>query len=144
MTTVPNRPHPAVHTEFHPKWYRPKISTWWWLGRRSYLAFILRELSSVFVAWSVVFLLLMVHAVGEGPRRYADFLGLAKNPFIIALNVVTLAFLVYHAVTWFNLTPKAMAVRFGGRPVPANLIAGSAYAGWVVVSVVAAWLVLRG
>ncbi len=60
------------------------------------------------------------------------------------LNVVTLAFLVYHAVTWFQLTPKAMVVRLRGRRVPGVAIAGSAYAGWVVVSVFVAWLVLKG
>ena len=49
-----------------PQWYREPVSTWWWLRRRSYVAFILREVSSVFVAWSVVFLLLLVHAVGQG------------------------------------------------------------------------------
>jgi fumarate reductase subunit C len=60
------------------------------------------------------------------------------------LNVVTLAFVLYHAVTWFQLTPKAMVVRLRGRRVPGAAIAASAYAGWVVVSGLVAWLVLRG
>ena len=55
-----------IYTEYHPRWYRTRVSTWWWLKRRPYLAFILRELSSVFVAWSVVFLLLLVAAVSGG------------------------------------------------------------------------------
>src|SRR6266571_6775155 len=59
----------ANYTEFHPRWYRPRMSVFWWVGRRSYLLFVLRELSSVFVAWSVVFLLLLVHAVGQGGDR---------------------------------------------------------------------------
>ena len=59
-------------------------------------------------------------------------------------TVLKLAFVLYHAVTWFQLTPKAMAVRLRGRRVPDIAIAGSAFAGWVVVSAVVAWLVLRG
>ena len=49
----------ANYTEFHPRWYRRRMSVFWWVGRRSYLIFVLRELTSVFVAWSVVFLLLL-------------------------------------------------------------------------------------
>src|SRR5262245_45899418 len=52
---VPHDDRPA-YTEFPPSWYRPRISTYWWLKRRAYLTFILRELSSVCVAWFVVFL----------------------------------------------------------------------------------------
>ena len=131
------------YTDYHPQWYRAPVSTWWWLGRRSYVAFILRELSSVFVAWSVVFLVLLVRAVGQGPGSYADFLDWAGTPWVVVLNVVTLAFLVYHSVTWFQLTPAAVAVRLRGRRVPGAAIAASAYAGWVGVSVFVAWLLLR-
>jgi fumarate reductase subunit C len=131
------------YRDYHPRWYRARISTWWWLGRPTYVAFILREVSSVFVAWTVVFLLLLLRAVGSGSGAYADFLEWAGTPWVVALNVVTLAFVVYHAVTWFQLTPKAMVVRLGGRRVPGRAIAASAYAGWVVVSALVAWLVLR-
>jgi fumarate reductase subunit C len=138
-----NAPLPP-YTDYHPRWYRAHVSTWWWLGRPSYVAFILRELSSVFVAWSVVFLLLLVRAVGKGSSSYAEFLGWADTPWVVVLNVVTLAFVVYHAVTWFQLTPAAMVVRLRGRRLPGVAIAASAYAGWVVVSVFVAWLLLRG
>lgn len=132
------------YSEYHPRWYRARVSTWWWLSRPSYVAFILREISSVFVAWSVVFLLLLVRAIGEGPRSWTDFLAWAGTPWVVVLNVVTIAFLVYHAVTWFQLTPKAMALRLGGRRVPGAAIAASAYVGWAVVSAFVAWLILRG
>ena len=127
-----------------PGWYRAKVSTWWWLEKPSYVAFILRELSSVFVAWTVVFLLLAARAVGDSPGAYRDFLDWAATPWVVVLNLVTLAFVVYHAVTWFNLTPKAVVVKLRGRRVPAAVIAGQAYAGWVVVTAFVAWLLLRG
>ena len=134
---------PRIYTDYHPRWYRQPVSTWWWLRRRSYVAFILRELSSVFVAWSVVFVLLLVRAVGNGAGSYADFLDWTDTPWVVLLNVVALAFIVYHSVTWFQLTPKAMVVHLRGRLVPGAAIAGSAFAGWVIVTLFVAWLLLR-
>jgi len=127
-----------------PQWYHAKVSTWWWLEKPSYVLFILRELSSVFVAWTVVFLLLAVRAVGEGDGAYRDFLDWAATPWVVVLNLVTLVFVLYHAVTWINLTPSAVVVKLRGRRVPAAAIAGQAYVGWVVVTAFVAWLLLRG
>lgn len=130
------------YTEFHPRWHRPRMSVFWWVGRRSYLVFVLRELSSVFVAWTVVFLLLLVHAVSQGGKQYRQFLNLSSNPWMLALNVVTLAFLLFHAITWFNLAPSAMVVRLRGKRVPRSAIAGAHFAGWALLSALVAWLIV--
>ena len=130
------------YTEFHPRWHRPRMSVFWWVRRRSYLIFVLRELSSVFVAWTVVFLLLLVHAVSEGGKQYQQFRNLSSNPWMLALNVVTLAFLLFHAITWFNLAPSAMVVRIRGNRVPRSAIAGAHYAGWALLSALVAWLIV--
>jgi fumarate reductase subunit C len=118
------------------------VSVLWWLHKRSYRFFVLREITAVFVAWSVVFLLLFVRAASQGDAAYRSFLDWASTPWVVVLNVVTLAMLLLHSVTWFNLTPAAMAVRTRGRAVPPVLVAAGAYAGWLVVSVVIVWLVV--
>lgn len=123
--------------------YRAPVSTWWWTRKRSYFVFVMRELSSIFVAWFVVYLLLLLYAVGSGEAAYRDFLGWASSPWVVVLNVVALLFLLLHTVTWFNLTPQAMAPRVAGRRVPAALIIGSQYVGLVVVSAFVVWLVAR-
>jgi fumarate reductase subunit C len=133
-----------AYTEYHPRWYRRRTSTYWWLKRRGYLTFILRELSSVFIAWFVVYLLLLIDAVKEGAFRYQEFLGWSASPAVLLLNVVSLFFVVFHAVTWFNLAPKAMVVRLRGERVPDKWIAAGNYAAWALVSVLVAWLLLRG
>ncbi len=64
--------------------YRQPVSRYWWTKRRSYLLFMLREISCVFVAWSVVYLLLLVHAIGAGQDSYARFLDWSGNPLVVA------------------------------------------------------------
>ena len=59
------------------------------------------------------------------------------------MNVVALAFVLLHTVTWFNLTPQAMDVRVTGRKVPAFHIIAGQYTGLVVVSGFVLWLVTR-
>jgi fumarate reductase subunit C len=55
-----------------------------------------------------------------------------------------LFFVIFHAVTWFNLAPKAMAIRVGGSRVPDLLIAAPNYVAWLAISASIAWLLLRG
>ncbi|HEV7875931.1 MAG TPA: fumarate reductase subunit C [Nocardioides sp.] len=123
--------------------YRRPVPTWWWVRKRSYFVFVMRELSSLFVAWLVVYLLMFLSAVGRSESAYDDFLDWASTPWVVALNVIALLFLALHVVTWFNLTPQAMAVRMGSRPAPAALVIASQYAGLAVTSVLVFWLVVR-
>jgi fumarate reductase subunit C len=135
---------PTTYTPYHPRWHRTRVSTYWWMQRASYLVFILRELSSVFVAWFVVYLLVLVRALGQGESSYRQFLDWSGSPFILLLNLVSLFFVVFHAVTWFNLAPKAMVVHVGRTRVPGFLIAASNYFAWAVASALVAWLLLGG
>lgn len=132
----------SAYTEFHPRWYRRPISTWWWLGKRTYLLFILRELSSLSVAWFVVFMLLLVRAIGQGDAEYQRFLDRVDHPLVVLLNLVALAFVTFHMVTWFNLTPQAMVVRAGGQRIRPSWIMASQYAAWLIVSAFVLWLLV--
>ncbi|GAA2117381.1 fumarate reductase subunit C [Actinomadura alba] len=131
------------YTPFHPRWYRPHIPVFWWLRRRSYLLFVLRELSSVFVAWFVVFLLLLVNAVAQGPDDYRRFLDWSAGPGVLSLNVIALCFIVLHAVTWlFMLAPHAMVVRLRGKRLPAAVVGAGNLVAWVLASALVASLIL--
>jgi fumarate reductase subunit C len=142
MSQQPEMRERVRYVQFYPRLYRARVPTFWWLRRRSYLIFVLRELSSVFVAWFVVFLLLLVHAVAQGDAQYRRFLDLSANPWMLALNVVALLFVLFHTITWFNLAPQAMVVRLGGRRVPPASIAAANYLAWALLSALVAWLVL--
>jgi fumarate reductase subunit C len=122
--------------------YRQPLGRYWWAKRRSYLLFMLREISCVFVAWSVVYLLLLVHAIAAGRESYARFLDWSANPLVVAVNVVAFIFLLLHAVTWLNLAPRAIVPHIRGRRVPARAVLAGHYAAWLVVSAVVAWVVM--
>src|SRR5206468_10224994 len=112
----------ARYTEYHPRWYRTHVSTWWWLARWPYLKFILREISSVFVAWFVVVLLLQIRALSRGPDAYARFEHWLQNPGTVLLNLIAMSFVVFHALTWLNLTTRAMVVRLPCQLAPEGCI----------------------
>jgi fumarate reductase subunit C len=136
MTATPG------YTEYHPRWYRARISTYWWGRQWPYLKFILRELSSIFVAYFVVLTMLQVRALTQGPDAYARFQERLKAPALLILNALTFFFVLFHALTWFNLAPKAIAVRMRGKRVPDSLIVLPNYIAWLAISAVVTWLLL--
>jgi fumarate reductase subunit C len=134
----------GAHTPYHPRWYRRRVSTYWWLHQWSFVRFILRELSSVFIGLAVVLTLLQVHALSccaDGYHRLQQYLA---HPLVIAFHCVSLAFVVFHAVTWFNLAPKAVPRRVHGKHIPALLITLPNYVAWAGISVLVAWIILGG
>jgi fumarate reductase subunit C len=134
----------AHYTPYHPRWYRKRVSVWWWLESGSYTGFVLREISSVAVAFFAAVLVALLRAVARGPEAYTRFLAALASPPVLAASVVAFLFVLFHAVTWFNLAPTAMVVRVGGKRVPDAVIVGSNYLAWVVLSAAIAFLLLRG
>lgn len=133
---------PTVRTEDRPH-YRQKMPLTWWTQRPTYVLFVLREVSCLAVAWLVVFLLLLVRALGEGPAEYQDFLDWADHPAVVTVNLVAFAFLVLHTVTWFNAAPAAMVVKFRGERLPPHKVIAPNYLACIAVSAFVAWLVLE-
>jgi fumarate reductase subunit C len=132
------------YTLYHPRWYRRRVSVWWWLQNRSYTRFVLRELTSVFVAFFAVIYLWQLRALAQGPEAYERFLARLRTPLFLSLDTVAFLFVLFHAITWFNLTPKAIVVRLRGKRVPDSIILGLNYAAWLVLSGAVAFMLLRG
>ncbi len=132
------------YTLYHPRWYRRRISVWWWLKRWVYTRFVLRELTSVAVAFFAGECLWKLHTIQVGPQAYADFLARMKAPLFLALNGVAFIAVLFHAITWFNLAPKAIVLRLGGKRAPDWAVSALNYAACLAASAVVAWLALRG
>jgi fumarate reductase subunit C len=133
-----------VYTDYHPRWLRQPKHTYWWLEKPSYFAFILRELTCLPVGWFAVYLLLLTQAVIDGPAAYAQFMAWSASPWMILVNVVSFALLVFHAITFFDAAPQALVVHLGRTRVPAVLVLIGHYAAWVAASAAVMWLLVRG
>ena len=114
---------------------RPMPVTWW-MNRKTYFLFMVREATCVFVGGYALFLLLLA-------MRHDDlqFAALLESPILIALQIIALPMVLYHTITWLNLTPKVMVVFRGDERVSETLIAGANYVAWAVVSIVILWIV---
>ncbi len=137
---VSAEPH---YTLYHPRWYRRPVSVWWWLQNRAYTGFVLRELTSVFVAFFALVYLWQLRALVHGPDAYGQFLARMRSPLFLTLNTVAFLFVLVHSITWFNLTPKAMVLRLSGKRVPDWVILGLHYAAWLVLSAAVVFVLLR-
>ncbi|HEY9294704.1 MAG TPA: fumarate reductase subunit C [Microlunatus sp.] len=124
--------------------YRRPMSTWWWTRKRTYFLFVMRELSSLFVGWFVLYLLLLFSALARGRSEYITFLDWAAQPWVVIINVISFLFAALHTVTWFLLTPRAMVLRMGSRRVPASVIIAGQYLVLVAFSIFVWWLVVHG
>ena len=135
--------HGDLYTDYHPRWLRRHVSTYWWLEKPSYFAFILRESTCLFVGWFAVYLLLLIAAVVDGPDAYARFLAWSASPWMITLNIVSFALMVFHAITFFEAAPQALVVHLGHTRVPGRLVLIGHYAAWAVASAAVIWLLAR-
>ena len=122
--------------------YHSPVPNTWWLKRKPYILFMIRELTSVFVAGYCIFLLVLVYKLTQGAEAYDNLMAILKSPSSVTLHLVTLSFVLYHTITWFNLTPKILVLYRGEERIPQGLVAGVFYVGWVVVSVIIVCLVL--
>ena len=135
--------HGDLYTDYHPRWLRRHVSTYWWLEKRSYFAFILRESTCLFVAWFAIYLLLLINAVVDGPEAYGQFMAWSAAPWMITLNVISFALLVFHAITFFDAAPQALVVHLGHTRVPGLFVLVGHYAAWAVASAAVIWLLVR-
>lgn len=135
-------PNPR-YTLHHPKWYRTRMPIFWWVHKWIHFRFILRELTSVSVAFSALVLLGYVRAVNLGPEAYANFLDRLKTPVSIVLHAVAFVFVLFHSITWFNLAPKALVIRVGSRRIAGVVVAALNYVAWGIISVAIVWILYR-
>ena len=119
-------------------YYRPMTWTWW-LKNPNYTKFMVREVTSVFVALYLVTLLYFISRLPAGSQELQSYLERLSSPGWIAFHVIALFFALFHTVTWFNLTPKVMVIWRGEEKVPGWILAGGNYLVWMVISVAFGW-----
>ncbi len=133
----------TAYSKYHPNAYRDRTPIFWWVGRWIHVRFIARELTSVFVALFAVELLLFVRALSSGPEAYGSFLTWLQTSLSLVLHFIGLLFVLFHSITWFNLAPRAMVIRVGKIRIPDALIVAGNFFGWIAVSALLVWVILR-
>ncbi len=129
-------PNPTVSSNTK-EYIRPMPSNWW-LKRKTYLLFMIRELTCLFVGGYALFLLCLAAKAGDAQ----SFEGLLLSPWSVVLHVIALPMVLYHSITWINLTPKVMVIWRGEKQVDPKLIAAANHVVWALVSIVIAWIAL--
>ena len=111
--------------------------TYRWIFRHPrYVRYMVREFSCLFIgAWTLM-MVWGLKQLAEGRASWEAFLEMLRSPWSIAFQCLALGFSLYHTVTWFNLTPKALPVQVGESFLPDAVIAGAHYAVWAVLSLV--------
>lgn len=132
------------YSKYRPRLYNKRMPIFWWVSRWHHVLFITRELTSLWVVFSAVMLLLEVRALLQGPEQFEHFLEWLRSPLSVGLHSIALAFLLFHSITWFNLAPKALVIRLGSKRIPGVVIAALNYSAWLTVSAAITWIMLRG
>src|SRR4051794_40065933 len=96
------------------KEYRRPVRSDWFLQKKSYTLFMLRELTAVFAAGYAIFLIVLVSRASQGPAAFDALVASLSSPLSIVLHLLVLAMVLYHAYTWFSLLPK-VAVLWRGE-----------------------------
>ena len=109
----------------------------WWLKNPFFIRYMIREGTCVFMAVYSVILLLGLASLAGGEVSYDAWLAGLGSPISILFHLLTLAAAIYHTVTWFAVSPKAMPpIYLGKYPIPASAIIGGQYAGFIGVSII--------
>ena len=108
-----------------------------WLKNKTFFLFMVRELTCVFVGGYALFLLVLASQLGDKEA----FAAILKSPLWITLQIIALPMVLYHTVTWLNLTPKVLVIWRCEDRVSPILIAGAHYLAWAVASIVILWIV---
>ncbi|HEY2931101.1 MAG TPA: hypothetical protein VGK99_05090 [Acidobacteriota bacterium] len=118
------------------KLYYPKMPATWWLRRRSYFFFMLRELSSVFIAVFLLVFLIQIYQLSHGLEAYVAFTRKLASPGWIAFHLVALLFALYHSLTWFYSTAVILPLQIGERKLPRGLVTALNIGAWIAVSLI--------
>ncbi len=132
----------TTYKRFRPAPYTPKMQLSWWWQKPTYFAYIMRELTAVFVAAYAVILLLTLRALSAGEAAWEAWTTTLQSPLSIGFHVVALLFAVYHSITWFMAAPTAIVLNVKGKPVPAKTLILAHVVIWIVCSAAIAGILL--
>lgn len=112
----------------------PQMPTTWWSSRRirTYLLFDATGIIYFLVAFLAI---RFVNALGAGPEAWNASMETLKHPLYIAFHLLSLVSVIFVAVRFFRLFPKAQPPTLGPiKPPPDAVIHGMLYVVWLGIT----------
>ena len=112
----------------------PQMPASWW-GSRRIRTYLLFDATGI-VYFLISFLAIgLIGALGDGPIAWQAELDRLENPLYIAFHLLCLISVIFVAVRFFRLFPKAQPPTFGPlKPPPAAVIHTTLYVVWIGIT----------
>jgi fumarate reductase subunit C len=108
--------------------YIREVSRSWWMSDPFYIKYMIREATAVLnLIVSIELLIFCLIAAIDPNNAERTISDLIQSPAIIILNIIALIAAMYHAITWFNLMPKAVRIFQPYPPQGTRLIPAAFY-----------------
>ncbi len=122
---------------------RPVARFSWWLNKNTYIRYMMREFSSLFIG---IFSLQLVWGLFQHSQGEAAYQAWANNLWHnwTLLSLLIFTFSIYHSISWFNVTPKAMPLKFSGKRIPGVIIIAAHLLLWLFCSLLVWLLFVNG
>jgi fumarate reductase subunit C len=110
-------------------------STWW--GSKRMMTYLLFDATGIIYFLVGFVAIRLIRDLGDGPLAWAAAMEDLQNPLYIAFHVLCLVSVIFVAVRFFRLFPKAQPPAIGpAKPPPAPVIHAMLYVVWIGITAV--------
>jgi fumarate reductase subunit C len=118
-----------VHIAEPTRTFRPSLGSTWWLRKRTYFLYMVRDLSPVFVCVWLLWLLWEISRLKTGAFKYQS-----SSAGFVVFSAICFFFASWHSITFLNLSGLILRIPIGDRYAPASWVKMIAFAGWGFVT----------
>ena len=115
--------------------YQRPMKRNWYMCHPFYRRYMVRESSSLFDGLYAINLFAGLVQLVRGEEAWNGWLALQANPLMILFAVVTFGMTIYHAVTFFEMTPRVLFQPIRTR-IKDSVVSKLMYVGLGLVSIV--------
>lgn len=119
----------------------PRFS--WWLRKKTYLSYMMREVSSLFIGAFSLMMVWGIYRFSQGEAAYTAWSNSLWS-YSFLLSIIMFIFAVYHSFTWFLVTPKAMPLKIAGKRIPGVIIIAAHLLLWLFCSIFVWFISVNG
>ena len=114
------------------------MPTGWWLRKRHYFLYVVREFTALPMAMWLLWLLYDVKSASAGPTGFQP----PRSIGFMVFSAVCLAFATYHSYTFLKLAGVIMHLKVLDKPVPSRVIVLTMFGLWALASIVIAGVLI--